>query len=285
MRYIFRPIYDAIRFHEQPSETHVDLIHRQLILSHACFFNVDSCTYSAQNTYREWMRNKKENKYVEMGMQNRTLDNSVSYSSLFFSLSFFFFFLFLFRISPNLKGLVYCTALREGAYHEWYFAYEQYKLTTSASEKELILDALGCTTKPWLLSKYLNMTISADSGIRKQDGRRGFIAVAKNSVGFEIALEFLMTNIKEISDYFGNGFETLAKMVDSITTFMNKDYHLERLKEFRKKADDLKLASVVKSIDLAMEKVKTNVHWRSQSYDELHKFLKTLADQIQFNIY
>lgn len=60
-----------------------------------------------------------------------------------------------FRINPNLKGIVYCTALREGSFQEWYFAYNRYLETTSASEKELILDALGCTTKPWLLSKLV----------------------------------------------------------------------------------------------------------------------------------
>lgn len=60
---------------------------------------------------------------------------------------------FIFRISPNLKSIVYCTALREGSYQEWYFAYKRYMETTSASEKEIILDSLGCTTKPWLLAK------------------------------------------------------------------------------------------------------------------------------------
>lgn len=57
------------------------------------------------------------------------------------------------RISPNLKDVIYCTTLREGSFQEWYFAYNQYLETSVASEKEIILDALGCTTKPWLLSK------------------------------------------------------------------------------------------------------------------------------------
>lgn len=65
MRYIIRPIYNEMGFNEKPSETHVDLIHRSLILHHACLFNVDSCVYSAQSRYREWMRDKTENKYVE----------------------------------------------------------------------------------------------------------------------------------------------------------------------------------------------------------------------------
>lgn len=129
------------------------------------------------------------------------------------------------------------------------------------------------------------MTITSTSGIRKQDGRRAFIAVAKNSVGFEIAFEFLMTNIKEISDYFGDGFSTLSKMIDSVTTYMNKEYHLQQLEEFKVKAENLGLKSVEGSIQLAVQKVKNNVFWRSRSYYKLQEFLETLANQLQFNLY
>lgn len=47
--------------------------------------------------------------------------------------------------------------------------------------------------------RYLNLTISAGSPIRKQDGARAFAAVAQNLVGSEIAFDFLYTNIEEIS--------------------------------------------------------------------------------------
>lgn len=68
-----------------------------------------------------------------------------------FSLSMFFYF----SIKPNLKSTVYCVALREGGVAEWKFAYKQYLETTSASEKEVLLNALGCTRDPSLLSKYV----------------------------------------------------------------------------------------------------------------------------------
>lgn len=58
-----------------------------------------------------------------------------------------------FRVKPNLKETIYCAAITEGSFQEWYYAYEQYKQTLSASEKELILSSMGCTSKPWLLSK------------------------------------------------------------------------------------------------------------------------------------
>lgn len=124
--------------------------------------------------------------------------------------------------------------------------------------------------------RYLNMTITSSSGIRKQDGRRAFIAVAKNNHGFEIAIEFLMSNIKPISDYFGDGFSTLSKMVDSITRFMNKDHHLKQLEEFKTKAEGLGLKAVGGSIELAVQKVKNNIFWRSRSYYKLQAYLEDL---------
>lgn len=48
------------------------------------------------------------------------------------------------------------------------------------------------------LYRYLNLVISPDSGVRKQDGARAFSSVAKNIVGNEIAFDFLYTNIAEI---------------------------------------------------------------------------------------
>jgi aminopeptidase N len=104
-----------------------------------------------------------------------------------------------FRVPPSLKSVVYCTSLREGGVAEWQFAFKQYKETNHASEKEILLSAMGCTTKPWLLSKYLNLTLAADSAIRKQDGARVFSSVAKNFAGYELAYEFLYTNIAEIA--------------------------------------------------------------------------------------
>lgn len=128
------------------------------------------------------------------------------------------------------------------------------------------------------------MTITANSGIRKQDGKRAFTAVARNSLGYEIAFDFLMLNIKQISDYFGDGFSTLSRMVDSITRYMNKEHHLEQLEQFRKKAEGLGLKAVGSSIELAVQNVKNNIYWRSRSYYQLQAFLTSLTEQFRINL-
>lgn len=95
-----------------------------------------------------------------------------------------------FRISPNLKGVVYCTAIRMGGQIEWDFAWQRYRATNVGSEKDLLLQALGCTRETWLLNRYLDWAITENSGIRKQDVARVFGSVASNIIGQPIAFNY-----------------------------------------------------------------------------------------------
>ncbi|XP_041449486.1 aminopeptidase N isoform X2 [Drosophila obscura] len=250
MKFVVRPAFDQYGLNEPDNESHLQLKHRALVANFACKFNYDRCTQVAQSKFREWMRNTKKN-----------------------------------PIKPNLKSVIYCTALAEGSYPEWYFAYKQYKTTTSASEKEEILTSLGCTTKPWLLSKYLNMTINPTSGIMKQDGALAFRAVASNAIGYEIAFDFLQSNIKEIAEYYGDGFSTLSEMIKSLTIYMNKEYHKQQLQDLAANCRKLGLRAVETAINLAMEQVNDNIYWRSHSYHSLKNFLEGIVSEFQINIF
>jgi aminopeptidase N len=102
-----------------------------------------------------------------------------------------------FRISPNFKIVVYCNAIKHGDEDEWDFAWDRFLNTTMSSEKELLMNALGCTRQPWLLSRYLERTLE-NSGIRKQDTFRVFSAVSSNVWGQSIAFNFIKNNWKRI---------------------------------------------------------------------------------------
>ncbi|XP_013102535.1 aminopeptidase N isoform X2 [Stomoxys calcitrans] len=249
MKFMVRPAFDQYNLQEPDNESHIQLQHRALVAKLACKFKYDRCYNIAHTKYRNWMADPNSN-----------------------------------RITPNMKPVIYCTAMEEGSFQEWHFAYRQYNRTTSASEKEQILSSLGCTTKPWLLSKYLNMTLNSTL-IMKQDGARAFRAVAENPIGFEIAFDFLQTNIKEIAEYFGDGFSTLTSMIKSITTYMSKEYHKEQLERFREKAKGLGLHSVAAAIDLAMEQVNNNIYWRNRSYYSLKSFVDIIVEDFEINIF
>jgi len=105
-----------------------------------------------------------------------------------------------FRISPNLKSVVYCTAIRVGGQSEWEFAWQRYRGTNVGSEKDLLLQALACTREIWLLNRFLDWAVTENSGIRKQDATRVFGSVANNIVGQPLAF-----------DYFRNKWEHLRE--------------------------------------------------------------------------
>ncbi|XP_075148016.1 aminopeptidase N isoform X1 [Haematobia irritans] len=249
MKFMVRPAFDQYNLQEPDNESHIQLQHRALVAKLACKFKYDRCYNIAHTKFRDWMADPNNN-----------------------------------RITPNMKSVIYCTAMEEGSFQEWHFAYRQYNRTTSASEKEQILSSLGCTTKPWLLSKYLNMTLNSTL-IMKQDGARAFRAVAENPIGFEIAFDFLQSNIKEIAEYYGDGFSTLTSMIKSITTYMSKEYHKEQLERFREKTQRLGLHSVATAIDLAMEQVNNNIYWRNRSYYSLKSFIDIIVEDFEINIF
>lgn len=61
MRYVIKPIYTEMGFNELPGESHVNLMHRALIVHHACYFGHDWCVNYAQRTFRDWMADKTKN--------------------------------------------------------------------------------------------------------------------------------------------------------------------------------------------------------------------------------
>lgn len=56
-------------------------------------------------------------------------------------------------ISPNLKEAIVCTAIREGDEVEWEFAFNRYMASNVASEQSVLLSALACCEKSWILAK------------------------------------------------------------------------------------------------------------------------------------
>lgn len=63
-------------------------------------------------------------------------------------------------------------------------------------------------------------------------------------------------------------------MVDSVTTFMNKDYHKEQFIRFAEKTNRLGLVAIEKSIKLAEIEIDKNIFWRNNLYSKLKDILE-----------
>ena len=58
-----------------------------------------------------------------------------------------------YRIPPDLRSVVYCSAVSNGGVDEWAFLYEEFLKSNVASDQVLILSALGCTRDANLLKQ------------------------------------------------------------------------------------------------------------------------------------
>lgn len=95
------------------------------------------------------------------------------------------------RIPPNERNVVYCTAIKYGTDDAWEFTWNRYINANVSSEKELLLEALSCSRETWILTRFLERTLTENSGIRKQDVVRVLVSVSNNAVGIPIIYNFL----------------------------------------------------------------------------------------------
>ncbi|XP_069682405.1 aminopeptidase N-like isoform X1 [Periplaneta americana] len=240
-------VYTNLEFEDRPQDSHLDLLNRAKVLSWACRLDHHLCVWNAKNKYHQWM-------FQEMG----PVASGVKETE---------------KISPNQKEVVYCTAIKHGGADVWNFAWKKYLSSNVGSDREHLLEALGCTREPWLLNRYLSWITSNTSGIRKQDGPRVFVAVANNVVGHSLAFNFLRDNWDVIQNYYGVAFSSISRMVSAIATYMNTPLQLSQLEKLRDENAD-QLGTTTQSFQQAIEIVHANVEWMKNSYEAVNEWLE-----------
>ncbi|XP_064549574.1 aminopeptidase N [Drosophila montana] len=175
-------------------------------------------------------------------------------------------------ISPNMRGIVYCSAIQYGTEFEWDFAFERYLKSNVPAEKELLLSALGCSKEPWLLYRYLRRAI-AGQHIRKQDVFRVFAAVSNTVVGQQVAFDYLRNNWQEINIYMGSQIANIHTLLKFVTKRMNTKFQLAELEEFVRDAHwayDRPIQQIVEQVDISVD-------WMNRNYKSIVKWLQREA--------
>ncbi|XP_069189122.1 aminopeptidase N-like [Procambarus clarkii] len=230
------PLYDRVGFNNRADDPLLEQYLRHTAVSWACTLRHKPCLDNVLGLYRQWMTNP----------ENNTI------------------------ISPSLKRIVYCNALAAGEEEEWEFAWNQYLQTNVGSEKSILLRAMGCTKQLWLLSRYLEMAIDPNSGIRKQDSQLVLASVAYNDVGRPLAWTFLRDNWKKIFDYLGG--KAKPNIISASTKYFNTRQQLKEVMAFQgEHRGELKTAT--RKIDQTIETITNDIAWMDANYDTVVKWL------------
>ncbi|KAK7075936.1 hypothetical protein SK128_026115, partial [Halocaridina rubra] len=183
------PLYDSMGFLARDDIEAEEQKKHILALAWACDLGHEECVKNSVNVFSLWMKSPNNNRIIH----------------------------------PNMKKTVYCTAIAEGGEAEWDFAFSQYLQAARESEKDRLLEALGCSKNKDILHRYLSMAFTKGSSIKKSDSMLVFTSVAKNVVGKDVAWNFLMRNGRSIAKYLRNS-KVLGKMVRIVAETFNTEY-------------------------------------------------------------
>lgn len=234
-------IYKQTGFKDSYEDPQLTVFTRIDVLNWACTFGHEDCVRNAVKQFINWRNSP-----------NPDEDNP---------------------ISPNLKSVVYCTAIRVGGQAEWEFAWQRYLATNVGTERDLLLGALGCTREIWLLSRYLDRALTENSGIRKQDVTRVFASVANNIIGQPLAFNYFRNKWTRIREYIGTSIMTISSIVKASTKRINTKYELKDLLDFAKEHGE-QLASATRAVQQSVEQAEANIRWLELNHESICDWLE-----------
>nr|XP_045582294.1 aminopeptidase N-like isoform X1 [Procambarus clarkii] len=232
------PLYESAGFEDDLKDEHLAQYKRALAVSWACKLEYKPCVDSSLTLFHQWMFNP----------NNQSI------------------------ISPNLRSTVYCTAVAAGGQSEWNFTWAQYLASSITSERQKLLDALGCSKQIWLLTRFLEMVFSGAGGIKKSETSRAFSSVARNPLGQHLVWDYFRNNwhhIKESTVGMSN-----KNFIKRATEALKTHSELEELQAFKVQHTD-SLTSVAMVMDQALEMVANNVQWLDTNYGPIVEWITT----------
>uniref|UniRef100_A0AAY4EEL8 Aminopeptidase n=1 Tax=Denticeps clupeoides TaxID=299321 RepID=A0AAY4EEL8_9TELE len=177
-----------------------------------------------------------------------------------------------FRIHPNLRATVYCSAIAEGGTEEWDFAWKMMKNSSVASESDKLRAALSCSRDTWLLNRYLNFTLDQDK-IRKQDATSTIVSIARSVHGQMLAWDFVRRNWEYItSPRYGVGSFSFASLISGVTASFSTEEELSQLLQFKMDNAAAGFGSATTALEQALERTRANIRWVSGKEQEIRSW-------------
>ncbi|XP_028286018.1 aminopeptidase N-like [Parambassis ranga] len=171
-------------------------------------------------------------------------------------------------IHPNLRSVVYCSAVAAGGEAEWHFGWSQFRNASVASEANKLMSALACTNSTQLLSRYLSFTLNS-SLIRKQDAAAVITAVAANRAGQSLAWDFVREQWEYMFTQYGVGSISFASLITGVTARFSTPAELQQLEEFVEKHGAAGFGPAALAVDQALERTAANIKWLQQNKQEV----------------
>ncbi|XP_053408166.1 aminopeptidase Ey-like isoform X2 [Mercenaria mercenaria] len=213
---------------------HYNRLQYSMISNIACEYDLEECIDDAMDKFNAWKN-----------------DNNVS-------------------MDPELKEMVYCIGVKHGGQEAWAYVLRNFIDSESTSEKQFLLDALTCSTQPWLLMTLSEMMFSTDV-FSKTEKVSVLARLSGTPTGRLLAWNILEDNWKSIQDEFGEDINLFSVIISAVTHSINTPAELNRLRGFLRQQKNLGRAKAM--FETAIDKAETNIKWKDKYYDTIKAWL------------
>ncbi|XP_069101802.1 aminopeptidase N-like [Argopecten irradians] len=166
---------------------------------------------------------------------------------------------------------IYSVGVREGSVEEWDHVWNMSLASNVAAERQMLMEALAQTQKPWLLWRYANW-IFDETKIKRQDVRLVVSYFAKNPLGRMIALHLLMNKWEQLNEQFGGDGFLLRETIAEVTQFVNTEFELDQLESlFSSKMPTIAFRATRNSLEL----IRGNIKWMKANYQTISDWLRS----------
>lgn len=222
-------VYKKLGFDDVNEESHLDKLNRELILSWMCKLNQADCVKTSNRMFAEWQAKIRRNE---------------SY-----------------RIPPDAKVAIYCTAIRNGDPNDWNFLWEQYLKTNFASEKKIILDALGCSADKKILYLYIERALTSNytADIRKQDVNAVLASIYNSGIhGVNAMLDYIVNYYARLHDYYKD-WNAVEALISKLASRLSMEEQIRKLNKLSDKEGEI--TNIAASINNGIISAKENLRW------------------------
>ncbi|OAD60664.1 Aminopeptidase N [Eufriesea mexicana] len=233
---LLRNMYEQLNFTESRNEDITTKLHRELILSTSCLIRSADCLNISKTLFKNWMTQPD------------------------------------ITIPRDVKSFVYCEGIRDGNEEDWYRVLAKFQITDLQTEQELLLQGLGCTRNASLIKRYLELSISDEQNVHKQQRMMIVNAILDGNAGnLDHVMKFVHSNLKSIIDLRGHDF--LGKVITAIGKAVTREKQARKLRTLVEEHTE-ELGPALDAAEQALSVALGNVEW-------INKYVPSIANYFE----
>ncbi|XP_071654206.1 endoplasmic reticulum aminopeptidase 1 isoform X2 [Temnothorax longispinosus] len=185
------------------------------------------------------------------------------------------------RIAPNIRNIVYMAGIKFGEEADWQHCWQVYLKTQIQSEKLLMLQALGASRDPWLLKRYLRLSLDRNL-LKAQEVNTVITSVAANPHGYYLAWRHIKAYWPQIEALYINESLSINNLILSVVPdyFITEYDYCEVSEFFKQHGHDVRRGN--RTLQQSLERIKFNIHWVKTNAKGVNNWLTEYFTDLNF---